>query len=667
MSHTTTTQPQRGLQPEEAMKIHHITYEESHDSLPTLNKRLSASKKVRSFISRRLSRNFDTPQQHLTAHHEEGERPTTLFPRFGGSKDSLAEIEKGDTSEMTGYLVQRHRIEKEARKKEKVLSSANSSGSYLPLTSPTGCSSTKSKSKSKSRSKPKGNEKGVGMNESSFSISSLKKKNTFSDLVKEMMHRKVAEPRAAQKQRLEEKGDNMEKIYNLRKAMVEGKLERVIPPPSANTLSGQDRRPPPRPAHNAFLDNISSAGSVTLNQPGAVMGQVRVPDSRTSLQSVRPNSRMRKTKSAGSRIASLIGSSADLMDETRRGIQGRLKEAGGGLGYPSFSLGRREGDGDSDGDSDESFFCGSGLGVGGVSENETGMLMRKERVQMGERERPKTRGKGSERGGRENRIPGEEVVKKCKLCGLGIVSSTRGLCAECEADFLPLRTEPPAVKMASKIAYSDSEYEDDIVGDDNTDEEDEIPPTLPLKIRKQVVVTKEPDRLEHDVLRTRNPFAFQDSDSEDERPAVPPKDDIVLGLSLPNKTYKPPITPRNPARQSSQRAQIETEMVNETQSAMKHFSSGGWQSDGLSPTYEEAQRMLDRWSDCFGDGAVEGMRGQEDNEDGVPLVRAMDCDGVKRDSEFYRFWDEVLKEHAPRTSRGAGVMASTGADGKRRR
>ncbi|KAG4427498.1 hypothetical protein IFR05_017020, partial [Cadophora sp. M221] len=266
------------------MKIQHLTHEESHDSLPTMNKRLSASMKVRSFISRRLSRSQDTqtPQPYLSSHHEEsGERPTTTFPRIGfgfsESKNSLAEKEKGNVNEkkekenveMTGYLVQKHRVEKASKKQEKILSSANSSGSYLPLRSPVENSSTKSKTKMKGKGIP------------SLSVPSLKKKGIFSDLIKEKIYKK-AEPSAAQK--LEERGDKMVKIYNLRKAMLEGKLEKVIPPSSlsgmngsasGSGMSGENRRPPPRPPHVPFQDNFSSAGSVSSHQPGAVTVQVQ--------------------------------------------------------------------------------------------------------------------------------------------------------------------------------------------------------------------------------------------------------------------------------------------------------------------------------------------------------------------------------------------------------
>ncbi|PVH78185.1 hypothetical protein DL98DRAFT_635909 [Cadophora sp. DSE1049] len=694
MSTTTISLPQPS---KETMKIQHTTHDESRDGLPNphLNtKRLSASMKVRTFISRRISQTFHSPP--LSSHHEEpnpsnnnnnNNRPITQFPRLSESKHSLSEksVEKVEKPGMRGYLLQKHRTDKATSNQEKLHSSLNSNKSYLPLKSPTGSSSTRSKG---------------------FSIPSLKKKGTFSDLVKGRLYRK-SEPRNGESnventgKKTGEKGDRLVKAYNLRKAMLEGKLERVVPPLSTAISSGQNRRPPPRPAHNPFLNTGSASFSSNPNPnpmsshppAGAVPVALKptdTPSSRTSLSSARPTSTSRnhKTKSASSKIASLIGSSADMLDETRREIQGRFKEPFEYLGYPSFSLARRRGvdgngdGGESDGDSDESFFClgdrepgalglGLGSGVGTGTQTGTGTPKKGERERQRDFydvPRPKTRGKGSERGGgsrfsnlargreRDAQIPPEEVVKMCKLCGLGITSSIRGLRAQCEADLLPLNPQRPAPNPEK--TDSDSEYgdDDDIVIDDDT--EDEVPPTLPLKIRKQVPARQKSvmRKVGPEAYRQRNPFALEDSESDNEPPPpVPPKDDLFLGLSLSNKTYQPQMTSGQPIRQSSQRAKVEVQTEPEPepqpQSPTDRFSS--WHSDGIDcPTYEEAQRILERWSDCFGEEVVEGMRDMQ--EDGVPLVRAMDCDGVKRDSEFYKFWDEVLREHAPRRSRMAG-------------
>ncbi|KAL2068757.1 hypothetical protein VTL71DRAFT_15095 [Oculimacula yallundae] len=724
------------------MNIQPTTYHDSRPSpslpFPTPSKRLSATMKVRTFISKRLSQNFKSPspyQTNLPSHHEE--RPITQFPRFtnNASKTSLRETTPTKPpSEMTGYLVQKHQAEKEVRKQVRVLQSANSSGNYLPLRSPIEHNpSTKTHSKEiahfpnttslQSKSKPKPTSK-----------------NPFTNLVKQKIQRKPV-PEAKSLYKGEEKGERekgagMAKIHNLRKAMQEGKLERVIPPPTSAVSSGQNRQPPPRPIHNPFLDHVSLASSglgsksisVSSQQQQAASKTTQIVSPRSSTQS-RPRSRNRKTKSGstGSRIVSLIGSSADILDSTRREIQEKFRPPFEYLNYPSFSLsvgnGKKDGQ-DEDADSEESFFC--------LGDREPGVLAGDGRVsgEVVERveKKPMTRGKGGERG--DSRIPDRDrggdgkawwdrgdvvdaaavaVVKKCKLCGFGIASSMRGLCGDCEVDSVRLRheislereknrnddsvwwdddvavkkcklcrvgiissmrgicgecesdsprpqQETPAVEI--KSTYSDSEYEDDIVAEPDT-EEDDFPPALPLKIRKQFPSLPVPQTQQYDVVKPKNQFDFRDSDSdEDTKPPVPPKDDIdiVLGLSLPNRTYKPCITPYgpSPSRQDSQRAEIETEIENNMSNLSG--SGGGWQNDGASPTYEEARKLLERWSECFGDGAVEGMRELADREvaggrdnDGVPLVGKRDWDGVKRDSDFYRFWDEVLKEHAPKT------------------
>ncbi|KAH7409141.1 hypothetical protein BKA64DRAFT_664228 [Cadophora sp. MPI-SDFR-AT-0126] len=687
----TTTLPQPS---QETMKIQHTTHDESRDAIPSLSinpKLLSASMKVRTFISRRISQTFHSPP--LPSHHEDPNpstgRPLTQFPRFAESKHSFAE-KKAEESEEAGHSAQRHHSDKAARKEEKVLSRKNSSGSYLPLKSPTGSSSTRAKG---------------------FSIPSLKKKGNFSDLVKERLHRRneagnEISNRENDVEKAGEKSEKLVKAYTLRRAMLEGKLERVVPPPSTAISSGQNRRPPPRPARNPFLDTASATPIVAAEVAAATRTEPRpgprtlkptdTPSSRTSLSSAaRPTStslsRARKTKSASSKIASLIGNSADILDETRREIQGRFKEPFEYLGYPSFSLARRadgaEG-GESDADSDESFYClgdreagvlgmgagmegspgvGTGIGTGTSKRDEREMERR-----FNDISRPKKTVKESESGGgnrlsnltrggeQDAQVPPEQVVNKCKLCGLGIASSYRGLCAECEADLSPLNTQNPTLNPENK--YSDSEYEDDLVVD-------EIPPTLPLKIRKQTLLTREKSvmrKVGPDAYRQRNPFAFEDSESDDEcPPRVPPKDDVVLGLSLPNKTYQPQLTSVSHTKQPSHHTKVETQSEtspnSQPQTAKEVHRLSSWQSDGLdSPTYEEAQQILDRWSDCFGEGALhQNSYTRDSHGDGVPLVRTMDCDGVKRDSEFYRFWDEMLREHAPRRERMRGERSES--------
>lgn len=296
-----------------------------------------------------------------------------------------------------------------------------------------------------------------------------------------------------------------------------------------------------------------------------------------------------------------------------------------------------------------------------AGETETGIPSKSVKERQGRKDfydmpRPKTRGKGSERGGsrvsdsthrraRDIQIspPPEEVVKMCKLCGLGTASSYRGLCTECEADLSPLGPQNHMPRL--EVKYSDSEYEDDIT------------PTLPLKGRKQAIVRGKSVMVKNGLgpsaYKQRNPFAFEERESDDEAPPpVPPKDDYMVGLSLSNKTYQPQISCGLRKIQGSQRARIEIQHETnpssqpQKQSPTDRFSS--WHSDSIdSPTLDEAQRILDRWSECFGQGAVPGIGDMQ--EDGVPLVRAMDCDGVKRDSEFYKFWDGVLREHAPRS------------------
>ncbi|KAK0109634.1 hypothetical protein ONS95_002315 [Cadophora gregata] len=673
MSFTTTTLAQSR---QEAMKIHNTNHDESRDGLPSLStRRRSASMKVRTFISRRISQNFNSPP--LQSHHEESnssqERPITLFPRLGNRKSSL----KDDKSGNTDYQGQIYRSSKTTRKEEGFLSSNDSSGSHLPLKIPAGSPSSRSKG---------------------FSLPSLKNKNTFSDLVKEKLHwkpelRNEDLNMEMTKEEAEGNSEKLVKAYNLRQAMLEGKVERVIPPASAAVSTGRNRGPPPRPTHNPYLHN--SLPSSISSQPPAptILGAMAFklsepPSSRTSFSSTRPTSRSRKTKSASSRIVSLIGNSADVIDEKRRGIQGRFKEPFEHMPYPSFTLARRVDDSErkSDRDSDESFFCmgerkpgplAVGLGVGREREmsagrngngvnTETGdevpgMVDRGRGREFHDLPRPKTRGKGSERNdwnrfsgfdqGREQdaQVQFKEVIKMCKLCGHGNATSMRRLCAECEQGLLP--PKPQHSTYHTRDTYSDSEYEDDI-----------IPPTLPLKIRKKVPEKKKSVEYKFgpEAYEQRNPFASDDKESDNEyRPAVPPKDDIFFGFSRPNKMYQPQITSGDPTRQGSHRARIEAHKDTLPEpwpkNSIRVDRASGYESDyGDSPTYKESRWDLDRWSERFGEGAVDTMKDMQ--EDGVPLG-SKPREILKRDQKSYSYWEVIFGEYGPRSSTMEGGKA----------
>jgi len=99
------------------MKIDHITYEESRRGRTNVA-RTSASEKVKGFLSSHTPGNsIDNIEKRITAWPQ----PEKLTP---------APVKNFD---MTAFLTRERRKEKAVQNQEKVISSANSSGSYLPL------------------------------------------------------------------------------------------------------------------------------------------------------------------------------------------------------------------------------------------------------------------------------------------------------------------------------------------------------------------------------------------------------------------------------------------------------------------------------------------------------------------------------------------------------
>ncbi|KAI9046626.1 hypothetical protein LZ554_009369 [Drepanopeziza brunnea f. sp. 'monogermtubi'] len=663
----------------ENMKITHTTFDEAHnqDEVPGMRKRASmASIKVRDWASKRLSRNSDMSPQQLSSHPEDERAPTTTMWPPGFSEPTSAV----DLPQMNAYIATQLRLEEERKRGPEVnAAAATLSGSlirYLPLRPPPGRPSSTEESR-----------------DGQLATKHVK----LSERVKGKLNRRAVQADRGRNVVVERGGvgedDQLNKIYVLRRAMQEGKLERVVPPlkPRApiGTVSG--RRAPPRPVRNPLQGGDASPAGSVMSAPEKVMSSggswlALKNDGGSSRSSGRGESSKGKGKEKG--VAGLVGAGADLLDETRRSMQEKVKGGFEGLGYPSFSLARKRtslggGKKDVDEDSDDSFFC-----LGDAKE-----LDKKE----GKR---KSRGRGGG-GKRRSEVP-EAPLMKCKLCGLETVSGARGLCLLCEDDHFGAETKIETPTGESE--YPSSEYEDEIVVSDQDEYEDEIKPIPPQKdvprpstrkesspplstplqeqspIRRKAspLATREqnptqeiprsPRSQEWEPLRisknaapplgmwepltiqkkpekpkARNPFEFEASDSGDETaPAVPLKNNIIVGLSTKNSLSIPNITD-TPKRQNPPSANIEGE-----EGERGGRIDVGFPIDLDSPS----KRAFGRWSATFGDGGG--------GEHGVPMVEERDWDGFKRDSEFYGFWDEVLKEHGGEDARGR-----RGGDGSR--
>ncbi|CAL3963377.1 unnamed protein product [Diplocarpon coronariae] len=588
---------------EKKMNITHTVCDEAQDELPRLRKHTSmAPVRVRDYISRRLSRASETSLSIHVAHSED-ERPAVMWRQLEEkvADDALQRINKAAFKE-------EHRTQSNTNTKP--------SGNYAPLRS----AQSKTHSRQSEGTMPR-------------------KAATLSSLVKDKLHKKYL-PQSpeitdgyandAEKEkggaRPKVDGDQMVKIQTLRKAMHEGKLERVIPPLSfqASIGTGRSRRAPPRPTHRPFLDSASPTRSgVSRGESGRTSHSLQEDHERGKGGEKERRSRGRE-KEIGGRIASFIGTSADLLDETRRELQGRFRPPFEHLGYPSISLARKRDSGNTerDADSDESFFC--------LGDGDAGKL----NAQLGM----------AGRGGADSAAPAR--AGKCELCGLRRASGTKRPCAECEDGFLRLNERENGIMTGNwngngESGYSSSEYEDDVVVDSPSGE---IKPTATLQEWKPLQITKhrplnpsidawrplqsireaapaspeewKPLRIEKkskvqaSVPKQGSPSEFGDSDadSDDEHPAaVPPRaeNDATFGLPSRKSSSRPSIADGAPSRQSPHRAAVEQSAHEDGESVAESGSrrEAGVAGDG----YAESQRAFRRWSSSFGDDVEEGL------------------------------------------------------------
>jgi hypothetical protein len=355
--------------------------------------------KIKNYLSRHLSRHSNAE----TSIEDPAQRPITYWPR-PGTQSFLPD----EPSEMTAYLTKQHHVEKAARKDEKLVVSANNSGSYLPL---------------------RDTDHGTAASDAPFPR--LRRKPNFSDAVKGKLNIKSSD----QSQKKSAGENTMEKLHNLRRNMKEGRLEQVIPPRQPSRTEGQLA-----PSPNRFVDSSPRVSGES--------SRGRSSSRHRSSSRPRHSSQSYKTKSSSRRIAQYIRTSADLLDEKRREVQSKFQAPFEHLNYPSFSLSRRASVASSK--SAESFFC-VGEGLEEQTTNTQAIHALKARQQ--------------ESAERDSRLSGvgatpwaNRAAENCKLCGQFTVTGLQGLCEACESDFC----QPKA-----RNQYRDSEWwEDDIRDDD---------------------------------------------------------------------------------------------------------------------------------------------------------------------------------------------------------
>lgn len=535
------------------MKIQHTTYEATHTDAQ--KRQASASAKVRNYISQRLSRGLDISPMNPTLENERAPKmwPSILNPAKEGPQNTVPKRKK----------------KKEKPKFEDPMSSPTPSLIDLPL--------QEQKTRSPSRRKAK-----------------------LTALVKDRLAPKAPTP--APESNAAEQPNKMLKIYNLRRAMQEGKLERVVPSTN-DAFSGQGRRAPPRPAQNPWQESTGPAASIDL--PGPRMGSDRVLSPTQSHSSGRRSERSEaKKKRRSSRLVDLIGSSADAMDETRRELQGKFE--GLNKRYPAFGLVKKSGSVSSE----DSFFC-----LGEEDEPVHDALRSKDSVRLA---------KGEGKVGEENTQPQTYTKhQRCKRCGIGWMIDSRGLCEECEGDISRAETgKKEAEPGKGESDYLDSECEDDYA--ESAEPSPKLKAWEPLRIVKRYAPVQ------------KSPFEFECSSEDDGSVHTVGAGKKDSGIGLRFDPASPPIfSPNEEISQPLIDGIDKPETANEGRTI--------WNMTRITTLeYAESQKVMRRWSSCFGEKGLE--------EADLPMVEARDCDGLRRDSEFYIFWDEILKEHGLRSS-----------------
>jgi hypothetical protein len=281
----------------------------------------------------------------------------------------------------------------------------------------------------------------------------------------------------------------------------------------------------------------------------------------------------------------------DVLDETRRELAGKFRPPFEFLSYLSFSLsGQNSKQGGSDTASSESFYC---VGDEQVEDSEKVKALRKSRRDNMER-RVRLSGEGTN--------PWTLPPQNCRLCKKPGVRGVRGICEQCESDFMPPRAfvfDSPSVQSLV-----------------------EIKPTPPLKNKRRLSMTGKSDS-------RKAALQIDCEETEDQRPRVPVKDEIKLSSV---RHIRPKIIISVCSRHDSQKAVVEG--VHE-----EDLTHGGWATELMEAEYDRTQRQYTSLSSTY---VSDETRGSEGETDTATLVAE---EPMKRQSSFYSFWVGVLDDY----------------------
>lgn len=258
----------------------------------------------------------------------------------------------------------------------------------------------------------------------------------------------------------------------------------------------------------------------------------------------------KRAESTSSKLSSYIGSSADFLDLTRRDLtsslrRGAEKAIAGTLGhFESLTHAQRQAYIDDTESDDESFFC--------IGESQTPRSLSeldKARRFSDEGTNPWTDGQQDE----------------CRLCKKLSPAGVRGLCMDCEYKF-----------KQSKTKYF------------SNDDEDEIKPTPPLKIKKVSTVS-------------RSTLIYPSSGQTTVPTAPPPRDARLPGTSFQNAGSRPMVVTLD-HRDSQHASVLDQDRTLPGSSYGQRSRYEMWQTAEMHAEYERAEEIYGRWPDnLFGD------------------------------------------------------------------
>ncbi|KAL3428259.1 hypothetical protein PVAG01_01768 [Phlyctema vagabunda] len=361
----------------------------------------------------------------------------------------------------------------------------------------------------------------------------LRRKGKFSDMVKEIGTKLSVDIRRPS-QTDETHVSKVAEMHTNREAMKEGKLEQVA------------KRP-------------SSGNRIAPTPPGK--------------ENYKP-SHQRNKSSTSSKISEYIATGADVLDSTRREITKDLAEKFRPpfehINYRPFSRNR-----ESSISSDSSiFFCAGEE----IDEPVTPLTQRQEKSKA-----RRLSGDGTN--------PWEDPAPEfCKLCKRKGVQGVRGLCSNCEREFM--RTYSTGFKH-----------------------EPEIVPAPPLKDKEILKISIGNYLHEEDELGSRK---------------------AVQNMRLSCVSSKPVIVEPCPKRYSSQKATvIQMDHKDDDDKYLK------WQDEATRSEFKESQQTFERWSQCY----------EHDTQDETPkpstIVRR---EKSSKHDTLYGYWDGVLEDYGARRS-----------------